>query len=163
MLAFRALKPLPSLTVQSSLSAVRALTCSWRWHLTDQNPLRNLSSSSWNKFASATGSIAPVRNEPIDRNSLPAAVFPSADTLSQKQRKIIAVVERALHTVLTRSTSPPHISRYVAYISLSVLSISRDCYVVTIGWDCLDGTLPSTYQQDMQVRYRLACALLAFH
>jgi hypothetical protein len=148
MVISRLLKPLPLLLARGA--AITATACNARPRLA-VSCLRQLSSSSWSKFASATGAIAPVENQPINPNSQSAAmVFPDV-TLSQKQRKIVAVVERALHSVLTRAVSPPHLSRYIAYVSMTVLTISRDCYVVTIGWDCLEGTFPASYQQDMQV------------
>ena len=158
MLVGRAVRPLSLMLARGSLSTASSLKiCSQQTHTTLQKTLRSFASSSWNNFASAPDTALPLNGRPIESNSQPAAVLHSAATLSQKQRKIISVVERALHTVLTRAVSPAHLSRYIAYISLSVLSISRDCYVVTIGWDCLDATLSSAHQQELQV-----CGIGAF-
>ena len=113
---------------------------------------RKFSSSSWNKFASATLSAARQADRATESILQPApALYPGA-ILSQKQKKVTAVVERALQATLTQAVSPPHLSPYIPYLSLNILSISRDCYVVTIGWDCLGGDFSSADQQHMQVR-----------
>jgi hypothetical protein len=152
MLAGRVLKPLSLILARGSSTPASQIMLSKHIHLAHQRTLRSFSSSSWNKFASAPDTELPQSGRPIESVPQPSLVAHSADTLSQKQKKIISVVERALHTVLTRAVSPAHLSRYLAYTSLSVLTISRDCYVVTIGWDCLDTTLSSAHQQDLQVR-----------
>ena len=158
MLVARAVRPLSLMLARGLLSTTSSIKVgNQHTHTTPQKTLRSFASSSWNNFASAPDTALPPNGRPIESNSQPAAVLHSAATLSQKQRKIISVVERALHTVLTRAVSPAHLSKYIAYISLSVVSISRDCYVVTIGWDCLDDTLSSTHQQELQV-----CGLSAF-
>jgi hypothetical protein len=90
---------------------------------------------------------------------LPIALHPGAQ-MTQKQKKITAVVERALHTTLALAVSPSHLSRYISYLSLCVLSISRDCYVVHVGWDCSGCDFSNKDQQQMQVSLCLLC--LAF-
>ena len=112
---------------------------------------RKFSSSSWNKFASATLSAARQSDGASERILQPAPALYPGSILSQKQKKVTAVVERALQATLTQAVSPPHLSPYIPYLSLSVLSISRDCYVVTIGWDCSGCNFSLADQHLMQV------------
>ena len=153
MLIARALH-LPSwICVRSSFDIVKSFVCTQQSHSLHLNlSCKRFSGSSWNKFASATGNVAQPTDASVESVPQPAASLDPATTLSQKQKKISAVVERAVHAVLTRAVAPAHISRHIPYLSLNVVSISRDCYVVTIGWDCLGGDFSSADQLQMQVR-----------
>ncbi len=112
---------------------------------------RKFSSSSWNKFASATLSAARQSDGATESILQQAPALYPGSILSQKQKKVTAVVERALQATLTQALSPPHLSPYIPYLSFSVLSISRDCYVVTIGWDCSGCNFSLADQHLMQV------------
>jgi hypothetical protein len=151
MLVARALKP-HSLTLWGrSLHFVRPcyVVRQSRFHFSFF--CRKFSKSSWNKFASATPSAAHLIDGATKSISPPVPALYSGAILSQKQKKVTAVVERALQSTLTQAVSPPHLSPYIPYLSLGVLSISRDCYVVTIGWDCLGCNFSFADQHLIQV------------
>jgi hypothetical protein len=152
MLVARALKPRSCMHAYSSLNVARPFNFVRLLNFPFPISCLRFSSSSWNKFSCATGRVAPPTDATIESSLQPAASLYAATTLSQKQKKITAVVEKAVHAALRLATAPSHLSRHVAYLSLSVVSISRDCYVVTIGWDCLGGDFSSADQQHMQVR-----------
>ena len=152
MLASRAFKPLSSQFIWSCLNAVDPFLCHQHSSSTFVNAPRRFSSSSWKDFASAPGSVA-LQTESVSKAvSQPAAELSSVTALSQKQKKVIAVVERAVHSALAQAVAPSHLSRCIAFLSLNVVTISRDCYVVTMGWDCSGDEFSSVAQQHMQVR-----------
>jgi len=152
MLVSRACTLRSSQLVWSCFTANPLICRQHSWSSTLVNAPRRLSSSSWNDFASATG--IPLQNEKSSEVVYqPVAALSSVTALSQKQKKVIAFVERAVHSALAQTVAPSHLTRYFAFLNLSVLTISRDCYVVNIGWDCSAGEFSNVAQQHMQVRW----------
>jgi hypothetical protein len=149
MILSRGLRPLSLMSLRTSLHVLTPCFQSRQSHPLLLNYCARLSASSWNKFTNANGHLAGKPEDTAQSIPQPAAL--SSTCLTQKQKKVAAVVERAVQAALARCTPPAHLSRYVAYLSLSVVSMSRDCYFVTIAWDCLGDDFSSAQHEQMQV------------